>query len=209
MKLPVYNQKAKEVGDVEVSDSLFASKINDKVLSQYVFIYLSNQRQSNAHTKNRSEVRGGGKKPWKQKGTGRARVGSNRSPIWRGGGVTFGPTNEVNWKKKTTKSFRASAFRNAFSKLAKEGVLRIIDEIKMDEKKPLTKQALDLQKSFDNAKKITVVTSEKNEVLMNSLSNIKKSRAVLVSELNVYDLLNGGSVLIEQKALDYINRWAK
>ncbi len=209
MKLPVFNQKAKEVSEIEVNDSVFASKVNDKVLAQYVYSYLSNQREGNAQTKGRAEVRGGGKKPWNQKGTGRARAGSIRSPIWRGGGVTFGPTNQVNWKKKTTKSFRASAFRNAFSKLVNEGTLRIVDEVSVDEKKPLTKQAIDLAKNFDKAKKILVVAAEKKPALINSVANLKKSKVVLVSELNVYDLLTGGLVLFEQKALDYTNKWAK
>ncbi|CAG1771971.1 partial 50S ribosomal protein L4, partial [uncultured bacterium] len=140
MNLPVFNQKAKKIEEIEVNDSVFNAPVNDKVLAQYVYVYLSNQRESNAHTKDRSEVRGGGKKPWKQKGTGRARVGSIRSPIWKGGGVTFGPTNQTNWKRKLTKSFKAAAFRNAFSKLNKAGLLNIIDGFEI--KEPSTKEAV-------------------------------------------------------------------
>lgn len=207
MNLPVLDIKAKKISEIEVNDSVFNSRVNDKVLAQYIYVYLSNQRESNAQTKDRSQVRGGGKKPWKQKGTGRARVGSIRSPIWKGGGVTFGPTNNTNWKRKLTKSFKASAFRNAFSKLNKEGLINIVDSFEI--KEPSTKEAVDIQKNFENPKKITIITSKKNENLIKSFSNIKKTNVVMVTEVNVYDLLNGGKVLVEKEALDYINNtWA-
>lgn len=207
MNLPVLDQKAKKVSEVEVSDSVFNSTVNDKVLAQYVYVYLSNQRESNANSKDRSEVRGGGKKPWAQKGTGRARAGSSRSPIWKGGGVTFGPTNKTNWKRKLTKSFKAAAFRNAFSKLNKAGLLNVVDTLEI--KEPSTKEAISIQSNFENPKKMMIVTAKKNENLIKSFSNINKARVVLVSEVNVYDLLNAGKVLLEKEALDYINNtWA-
>ncbi len=207
MNLPVVDIKATKISEVEVSDSVFNSSVNDKVLAQYVYVYLSNQRESNANTKDRSEVRGGGKKPWAQKGTGRARAGSSRSPLWKGGGVTFGPTNKTNWKRKLTKSFKAAAFRNAFSKINKAGLLNIVDTLEV--KEPSTKEAVSIQESFENPKKMMIVTSKKNENLIKSFSNIKKARVVLVSEVNVYDLLNAGKVLLEKDALDYINNtWA-
>lgn len=207
MNLPVLDHKAKKVSEVEANESVFNSSVNDKVLAQYVYVYLSNQRESNAQTKDRSEVSGGGKKPWAQKGTGRARAGSNRSPIWKGGGVTFGPTNKTNWKRKLTKSFKASAFRNAFSKLNKAGLLNIVDSFEL--KEPSTKEAVEIQTSFENPKKMTIITSKKNENLIKSFSNIKKTKVVLISEVNVYDLLNGGKVLLEKETLDYINNtWA-
>src|SRR5690606_3656947 len=146
MKAKVYNQKAEEVKSIELNDLVFNKDVNDKVLAQYTYIYLSNQRQGNANTKDKSEVRGGGKKPWRQKGTGRARAGSSRSPLWRGGGVTFGPTSNVNWKKLTTKAFRKNAMRNALSKVAKENLLKIVDEFKLDADKALTKQAVNIIK---------------------------------------------------------------
>lgn len=207
MNLPVVDQKAKKVSEVEVNESVFNSAVNDNVLAQYVYVYLSNQRESNAQTKDRSEVRGGGKKPWAQKGTGRARAGSSRSPIWRGGGVTFGPTNKTNWKRKLTKSFKAAAFRNAFSKLNKAGLISIVDTL--DIKEPSTKDAIEIQTNFESPKKMMIVTSKKNENLIKSFSNIKKTKVVLISEVNVYDLLNGGKVLLEKETLDYINNtWA-
>ncbi len=210
MNLDLYNQKGKKVGESEVKDTLLVEKVNDQVLSQYVYIYLSNQRQGNAQTKDRSEVSGGGKKPWKQKGTGRARVGSIRSPIWRGGGVTFGPTNGVNWKRKTTRSFRSAAFRNAITKIINEKIVKVVEDLKVEEKKPLTKQGVEIIANFDNPKKVTIITSERKDDLKRAFANLKNSKIISVNRLNVYDLLTGGTILVEAKALEYINNmWSK
>lgn len=210
MKADLYNQKAEKVGSVDLSDSVFNAEVNDKVLAQYVYIYRSNQRQSTANTKNKAEVRGGGKKPWKQKGTGRARAGSSRSPIWRGGGVTHGPTADVNWKRKTTKSFRRSAFESAFSKVNKAESVKIVDQFQFDSEKALTKQAIDLVKNFGSPKKLTIVSGENNKDLVNSFSNLDKMNVVFVNELNPYTVLNSGMLLVDQKALEYINKnWSK
>jgi large subunit ribosomal protein L4 len=207
MNLPVVDKNAKKVSEVEVNESVFNAKVNDKVLAQYVYVYLSNQRESNAQTKDKSEVRGGGKKPWAQKGTGRARAGSSRSPLWKGGGNTFGPTNKTNWKRKLTKSFKASAFRNAFSKLNQAGLLTVVESIEL--KEPSTKEAVSIKANFENPKKMMIITAKKNENLIKSFSNVEKAKVALISEVNVYDLLNAGKVLIEKETLDYINNtWA-
>lgn len=204
MLLPIYNQKAKKVKDVEVSDEIFGTEVNDKVLSQYVYSYLSNQREGNANTKTKAQVRGGGKKPFAQKGTGRARAGSIRSPIWSGGGRAHGPKSNVNWKKATTKNFRAAALRSALSKLISSDKLKLIETLDITENKPLTKQALDISKNFGSPKKLTVITSEMRPVVLNAFANVAKHSVKLVDEVNVYDLLNGGEVLIEESALDSI-----
>lgn len=208
MKIDLYNQKAKKVGDVEVTDSIFGVTVNPKVLSQYLFSYLSNQRQSNASTKDRSEVRGGGKKPWKQKGTGRARAGSNRSPLWKGGGVTFGPTSNVNWKKHMTKSFTAAALRNTFSSLVQNEKLKVVDGFDISGDK-LTKAAVEVKENFE-AKKLTVVTATKKDNVIKSFANVTGAKVVLITDLNAHDLLNGGTVLLEQDCLNFINeKWNK
>ena len=209
MVLPIYNQKAKKVKDVEVSDEIFGATINNSVLAQYVYTYLSNQREGNANTKTKAQVSGGGKKPFKQKGTGRARAGSTRSPIWSGGGRAHGPKNYVNWKKATTKKFRAVALRSALSKLLAGEKLRVIETLNVEESKPLTKQALDISTNFGNPKKMTVITSEMRPGLINAFSNIEKHFVKLVDEVNVYDLLNGGEVLIEESALEFIKLRSK
>lgn len=199
MKLTTANIKGIETKDLNQKESI--------VLATALKAYAENSRAARANTKDRSEVRGGGKKPWKQKGTGRARVGSIRSPIWKGGGVTFGPTNQTNWKRKLTKSFKAAAFRNAFSKLNKAGLLNIIDGFEI--KEPSTKEAVEIKANFENPKKLTIVTAKKNDNLVKSFANLPKSNIVMVSEVNVYDLINGGKVLLDKESLEYINNtWA-
>lgn len=210
MKLPVYNQKAEQIKEVEITENLLEEKVNDKVVAQYVYVYLSNQRQGNANVKDKSEVRGGGKKPYSQKGTGRARAGSIRSPIWRGGGVTFGPTNNVNWKRKTTKNFRASAFRNVLTKLVNADQIKIVDNFELKAEEKMTKKALELMQNFNNPKKLTIITSDKKEPLIKAFSNIKNARIVPLNRLNPYDLLVGGTILLESSALEQIGEvWGK
>jgi len=130
MKIKVYNQTAEFVHDLEVSEKIFGVKSNPELLHQAVVTQMGNERQVLADTKDRSEVRGGGKKPWKQKGTGRARVGSSRSPIWTGGGVTFGPTSDRNFSKKINKKMKQKAIFMALSDKLAGGTLVILDELK-------------------------------------------------------------------------------
>lgn len=200
MKVKVFDQKGKENGELTLSDDVFKATVNVDVLSQYVYGYLSNQRQANAHTKDRSEVAGSRKKPWRQKGTGRARVGTKQNPIWKGGGVAFGPTNERNWKKNMNKKFKQAAMKQSLSKSIAEKELMFVNEIKVDEKKPLTKQAIQVLKSFKNPKKMTIVTSEVKSPLVSAFGNIPKSQVIYVKDLNAYDILNAGQLLIEEKA---------
>lgn len=206
MKTKLYNTKGKEVGDIELNDSVFGSDVNKKVLSEYVYIYQSNQREGNAKVKDRSEVRGGGKKPHKQKGTGRARAGSNRSPLWRGGGITFGPTNEVNHKKKMTKKFRAVAFRSAFSLLNSESKVRILDSLDLEAS---TKKGIDFLTAFGNPRKVIVITANKNENAIKSLSNLKNAEVKTVTKLDVFSMLKFQNLIIEKDALEFINKWSK
>ncbi len=205
MKLKVYDQKAKELETVTVSDKLIPEKSKASILSQYVFVYLSNQRQSNAHTKDRSEVAGSRRKPWKQKGTGRARSGTKQSPLWRGGGVTFGPSNEANWKKRLNKKFRAAAVRNALSNLNNSKKLSIVDSFAIDTKKALSRQIIDLQKSFNIDKKVLLITNEVNKNLVNATNNIENTHVVFVKDVNAYDLINAGTLLIEKEAIQYMD----
>lgn len=201
MNLDIFDLKAKKVGDLEISNEYKDSSVNNAVLSQYVYIYLSNQREGNAHTKDRSEVSGGGKKPWKQKGTGRARVGSSRSPIWTKGGITFGPRNEVNYKRRTTKSFRASAFRNALAYLVQSNNIKVIKEADIKEEEKMTKKAADILSAFENPKKVTIITADKRTNLIKAFANIKNANVVTITKVNPYLLLNGGVVLFEEEAL--------
>jgi len=208
MKIDIYTQNGKKSErKADLNDSVFASPINQDLLAQYVYTYLSNQRAAVAHTKDRSQVSGGGRKPWRQKGTGNARVGSNRSPIWRHGGITFGPTPERNWKKDMNKKMRVAAIRSAFSKVAADQKLTIIDKINLKPEK-LAQQAVKMLADLQAAGKTLIVADTKNETLMKAFSNIPNARVVQVGELNAYDLLNGGKIVMLEAALTYTDKWA-
>lgn len=207
MKLDIYSQTGKKsTKQADVADQVFGAEVNKDLLSQYVFIYLSNQREAVAHTKDRADVSGGGKKPHAQKGTGRARAGSNRSPIWRHGGVTFGPLNERNWKKSLNKKMRKQALCSAVSMMVKEDKVKVVDTIKLDNEK-LTKQAIELVSNFGNPKKVTLVAAEVNKDLLKAFANLPKAKVALVSELNAYDVLNAGELIFMQDALPFTNNW--
>jgi large subunit ribosomal protein L4 len=209
MKTALYDQQGKKLtSSVELPDSVFAAQVNDKLLAQYVFVYLSNQRESNAHTKDRSEVSGGGRKPWKQKGTGRARVGSSRSPIWTKGGVTFGPTNERNYKKAMNRKAKQAAIRSAFSKLNADNQLFVLEKLEITGQQP-AKQANALTDAFA-AEKVTILTANRDAGLIQAFGNLFFAKVKTITEVSAYDLLNAGKVLLVQDCLSYINeKWAK
>lgn len=204
MKLSVFNQQGKKSdAQIEVADSVFGVELNRPLLAQYVYVYLSNQRGSISNTKDRSEVSGGGKKPHAQKGTGKARAGSNRSPIWRHGGVTFGPTSDRNWKKNMSVKMKIAAFKSAISALVNSNELVIVDKIEVAEKQP-TKQMTDLKKSF-GSKKITLVTKEVDNSVIKATRNLAGIKVKHVGELNTYDLMFGGKVIMLSDAAALIN----
>lgn len=146
MEYPLYNQEGKNIGTVELPEKIFGLKMNGDLLHQVVTSQMSNKRQVLAHAKGRGEVRGGGKKPWKQKGTGRARHGSIRSPIWKGGGATFGPTKERNFKKKLNRKMIRKALFVALSSKARDNQLLVVDSIKLQN--PKTKEMASLFRNF-------------------------------------------------------------
>ncbi len=207
MKVSVLNQKGKEVEQIELAKDVFDVVVNKKVLAQYVYSYLSNQRQGNAHTKDRSEVRGGGKKPWKQKGTGRARFGSSRNPIWRKGGVAFGPTNQVNWKKKLTKNFKISAMKNALSFALDNDQLMVVDTIELKDMQ--TKQALEIKKTLKLKNKFTLVTPNADQNLLRAFSNLKSVKVTNSSDLNAYDIVSGGKIVLLKDSVELISKRLK
>jgi large subunit ribosomal protein L4 len=207
MKLSIYSQAGKKsTKQVDVADQVFGAEVNKNLLKQYVYIYLSNQREAIAHTKDRADVSGGGKKPHAQKGTGRARAGSNRSPLWRHGGVTFGPINERNWKKSLNKKMRKQALCSAISLMVKQDKLKVVDAIKLENDK-LTKQAVDLITSFGSPRKVTLVAGSVNKDLLKAFANLPKTKVTLVSELNAYEVLNAGELIFMQDALPFTDTW--
>ncbi len=186
MKVAVYDKTGKKTAE-SLNTKLFDGKVNPALVTEAVYIISSNKRQAPANTLDRSEVSGGGKKPWRQKGTGRARAGSNRSPIWRGGGVTFGPTGEQSFKLKMPKKKAQAALAAALATKKNEDILAI-KAIKLE--KPSTKVFADLFKKIGLDRNVLVVTEESDEKITKSLRNLKTGVKVCVKKnMNVYDVL--------------------
>lgn len=206
MEAKIYNQKGVAAGTINLPDKVFAAKWRADLVHQVVEGMKSNKRAGTADTKDRGEVRGGGKKPWKQKGTGRARHGSTRSPIWVGGGVTHGPLAEKNYKRKVSKKMRAQALFSVLSKKFKDGEIVFVDTLALSEMK--TKKALEIMKSLAKAsglkplagsKKARVLTAifERNEKAEKSFRNLPQLEIVFLKNLNPLDVLNHQYLLIE------------
>ncbi len=185
---------------------VFAEKIESHVLLKQAYeMYLSNGRGNNAKTITRGNVRGGGRKPWKQKGTGRARHGSIRSPIWRGGGITFGPTGEENYTKKLSKKAGRKALRQALTLSAEAGKLSVIETFECKDGK--TKATDKLLKKIGATRRVLLVVSEKDELVDRATRNLTNLKAVHASYLNVYDVMNADSVIISKKSLEIVKKW--
>ncbi len=205
IKVKVYNQSAAPIKDLELNPKFFGLKANADLLHQAVVAQQANERQVLAHTKDRSEVRGGGKKPWKQKGTGRARVGSSRSPLWIGGGVTFGPTKDRNFSKKLNKKMRQKAVMMALSDKIAQSSLVLVDTLKMAEFK--TKQFNAMLKAFEkevlpaNRRSLLVINSEKDEKARYSGRNLKGITIINPENINIVDLLTSRQVMISEEGI--------
>ncbi|AVN64180.1 MULTISPECIES: 50S ribosomal protein L4 [Mesoplasma] len=199
MELKVLNVQGQEVKTISLNDSVWnvaphKQAIYDTVISQQAAL-----RQGTKKTKTRAEVRGGGKKPWRQKGTGRARQGSIRAPHWRGGGVTFGPTPDINYKKSVNKKVRALAFKSALSIKASEQNLVIVD--KFDFAKPSTKEMISVMKNLQiDDQKTLIITKENEELVIKSSSNIKGVKTLPSIKLNVFDILNAAKLVMTEEA---------
>ncbi|MBQ9017822.1 50S ribosomal protein L4 [Candidatus Saccharibacteria bacterium] len=172
-------------------------------------VYLANSRSSHAKTLKRGEVRGGGKKPWKQKGTGRARFGSTRNPIWRHGGVAFGRTGEENFTKKIARSSKQLATRQALSMKNAEKAVVVIPEFVIKDGK--TKEAIKIlaDNKVDTMSNILLVVPEKDELTLRATNNITNLKAVRPTYLNVFDIMNADVIVIVEESLDEISDWLK
>ena len=189
----------KDIFDVEVT--------NHELLKVAYTAYLANGRSAAAKTKKRGEVRGGGKKPWKQKGTGRARFGSSRNPIWRGGGIAFGPTGNQNYRLKLSVGAKRTALRQALSLANKEKKLVVIDTFACPEGK--TKETIKLLGANKIAKeqRVLLVVSVKDDLVRRATNNVNQVKAVQALYLNVFDILNADAILMSKKALELVNEW--
>jgi len=197
-KVNVYDMSGKEVEQIELSEDIFGIEVNEHVLYEAVKNQLANKRQGTQSTKTRAEVRGGGKKPWRQKGTGRARHGSSRSPIWVGGGVTFGPKPR-DYSYKLPKKVKRLAMKSALSSKAENNEIIVVDNLKLEEIK--TKEMKNVLSNLNASKKALIVMDEKDENVVMSARNIPNVITATVNTLNVYDILNFDSFIITKDAV--------
>ncbi len=215
MEAVVYNQKGKEVSKISLPENVFGLKWNADLVHQVITSMESNKRTPVAHAKTRGEVSGGGKKPWKQKGTGRARHGSTRSPIWVGGGVAHGPRNEKNYTKKINKKMKAKALYIILSSKFSDGKVLFLDSISFD--KPKTKEAVSVLNNLSSIKSYSDISKKKknsafvtmssaNTNTKKSFSNISNIKIDEVRNINPVDLLNYKYIVIEnpEKSLAFI-----
>ncbi len=223
MKLNIYNQEGKRTGEIELPEGIFSVKWNPDLVHQAVTIMQSNQRVVRAHTKQRGEVRGGGKKPWRQKGTGRARHGSIRSPIWKGGGVVFGPRSEKNYKKELPIKMRRKAILCVLSQKARDNEIIVLDGIKLSE--PKTRFAslifghlfsaigrsvrggknLKLKKSSTSL--LALPKSDQN--IIRAVRNLPYAQTIEVRNLNILDLLNNRYLVLPKESIDVLAKQFK
>lgn len=209
MKAVVYNQKAENIGEVDLNPAIFAVKPSLHLLAEAVRVQQSNARKGLSHTKTRAEVSGGGKKPWKQKGTGRARVGSIRSPIWRHGGITFGPRSDRNWELKLNKKAKKKALFMALSDKAIHNQVVLVDNLHFDNVK--TKEFNVVLKAFEKGvkefgKKVLFVLPKANKDLARVTQNLQNINTVLASSLNIVDTMKADTIFALKDSLKVIEK---
>ncbi|NLM89304.1 MAG: 50S ribosomal protein L4 [Syntrophomonadaceae bacterium] len=197
-KVPLYNMSGAQVGELELNDSVFGIEPNQAVLYDFVKMQMANKRVGIASAKTRAEVRGGGRKPWRQKGTGRARVGSTRNPIWTGGGVVFGP-HPRDYSYKLPRKVRRLAMRSALSTKVKEQSIIVVDELSFEE--PKTRLMVETLKTLNAGKKTLVVTADADDNVTKSARNIPGVKQLPADFINVYDLLHYDTLLITKDAV--------
>ena len=213
MNYPLYNLKNEKIGNVRLSDDIFKVEKNPDLLHQVIVSQASNARRVIAHTKGRGEVRGGGIKPWRQKGTGRARHGSIRSPIWIGGGITFGPTKERNFSRKIPQKMNKQAVRIALSIKAGEKTLKILDMLKLENYKTQKMSGLlfdlfkgNIEKIRKNSNFILILLSGGNfsKNIARASGNIPYVKTIRTANLNVLDIMSYKHILLDKESLDII-----
>ena len=200
-KVALYDITGSQIGDVELSDDIFGVEINTHVMYEAVKNYLANQRQGTQSAKTRAEVRGGGRKPWRQKGTGRARQGSIRSPQWKGGGVVFAPKPR-DYSYKLPKKIKRLALKSALSSKVQDQEIIVVDSLVLD--KPKTKDMIKVLSYLKAGKKTLVVIPERDETIILAARNIPGVKTAYVNTINVYDILNCDSFLITKDAVNKV-----
>lgn len=218
MKVDLYNQDGKKIKTEEIPDNIFNLKINKDLLHQVIVAYQSNKKKITSHVKTRGQVRGGGAKPWRQKGTGRARHGSIRSPIWKGGGVIFGPNPNTNFTKKINKKMRIRALFMALSSKVKDKEFLLLDSLKLD--KPKTKKLFeiikklisillkDLKKKKQNPSVLIIVHSV-DENLKRASKNIPKLEVLNAEYINAFNILSYKYLILLKDSIEIIKKRIK
>lgn len=199
-KVDLFNKEGKKVGDVELNESVFGAEVNAAALHQVVVAQLANKRQGTQSTKTRSEVSGGGIKPWRQKGTGRARQGSIRAPQWIHGGIVFAPKPR-SYRVSLPKSLRRVAMKSALSSKVQENEIIVLESLEFEA--PKTKEAVNMLSAL-KAKKALVVVAESNENVYKSLRNIQGVSVIPVNNINVYDILKYDNFIVTKDAVSKI-----
>jgi len=197
-EVKVYNTEGTAVSTLEVNDRVFDASENTALVHQAVVMYLANQRQGTVHTLTRGEVSGGGKKPFRQKGTGRARQGSTRAPQWTGGGTVFGP-KQREWRQRMPQKMRQGALRCVLSDKLRQDRIRVLDALALDE--PRTRAMVDLFNALSLERKVLVVLDERNDAVLQSLRNIPRVHLVPAAILNTYDVLHADWLLTTAAAV--------
>ncbi len=200
-KVALYNMEGSQIGDIELNESVFGVKVNETAIHTVVKNYLANQRQGTQSTKTRSEVRGGGIKPWRQKGTGRARQGSIRATQWIKGGIALGPKPR-DYRYSVNKKLKAIAIKSALSAKVNEGAFIVVDDIKLEEIK--TKNVVKMLDALKVESKALIVTNEKNDNVVRSAKNIQGVATTFMGSLNVYDVLKYDVMVITKDAVSKI-----
>ena len=197
-KVSVYNMEGKEVGSIELNDAVFGVEVNEHLVHMAVVQQLANNRQGTQKAKTRSEVRGGGRKPWRQKGTGHARQGSTRAPQWTGGGMVFAPVPR-DYSFKLNRKEKRAALKSALTSRVQENKLVVLDELKFDEVK--TKKFAEVLKNL-NLDKALVVLNENDQNVVMSAKNIPTVKTAQINTINVYDVLKYNTVVLTKAAVE-------
>lgn len=212
----IYNQEGKEVSEIKLNEAVFDLPWNADLVHQAVRVAFANQRQVLSSTKDRSEVRGGGRKPWRQKGTGRARHGSIRSPLWKGGGVTFGPTSARNFKLSINKKMAKKALLTVLSAKAKDGEILVLDNLKLPAPArnaehsfaggPKTKEMAKIISNFSKVKTGLLVMAKPNEDIKRAARNLPNFEIININNLNILDVLKCQHLIITKDGVEELNK---
>ena len=194
----VYNMEGKEVGNIELNDAIFGVEVNEHLVHMAVLQQLADKRQGTQKAKTRSEVSGGGRKPWRQKGTGHARQGSIRAPQWKGGGVVFAPVPR-DYSFKMNKKEKRAALKSALTDKAQAGNIIVVDELKFDEIK--TKRFAEVMNNLKATRKALVVLADNDQNVVLSARNLAEANTTLTNSLNVYDIVNARTLVLTKDAV--------